>query len=143
MSEGNKRQRTRMPAGSAWASKETIFDPKIKGNTFHIYMSLCVYANIDTDETFVSQETLSECTGLSAKTVSTSIKLLVELGYIEKLSRGNKTRGGRTTNLYRIINKPRELNVNSTSNLEEGEGLNVNSTSNSEGLSVNSTSTNP
>lgn len=88
--------------GYAWVDNKFLDDERLHYYDVLVYIQLCRHANVETDETFISQGKLADKIGISRPTVNKAIKHLVELGYIETQPRARKN-GGRTTSIYRIL----------------------------------------
>ncbi len=131
---------SKMPPGSAWISREILTNENLSGTDVKVYLGLCSYANAETDETFVKQLRLAEELHVSEKTLIQSLKKLEELDFIRSEMRYKSTGKGRTTKLYKIINKREEdITVEFTGSCENADNIAVNSTVSSNVLAYNIT----
>lgn len=70
------------------------------GNQFKVYVYLCSLYNRDFDYAFPSMSKIAEDCSMSLNTVKSSIKSLIDLGYIKKGKYKND--GGYNSNVYYI-----------------------------------------
>lgn len=88
----------------AMVSKELLMDTEVitKGSTAMVYISLCLFANNSTGESFPLINSIGKYARCGKRTVHEALKLLEESGYISREKRFNVD-GGMTSNLYRIL----------------------------------------
>jgi DNA-binding MarR family transcriptional regulator len=67
-----------------------INDESLSAYDLAVYTVLCRYTNTDTGECYPNQETISEKAGCSISSVSRSIKILKEKGYIDTYMKWKK-----------------------------------------------------
>lgn len=91
-----------MSGGKTWVICEeaVLHDKRITCTDLRVYLHLkyrYAYLNLKGKDYFESFSTISEHTGVSERSISTSVKRLQELGYIEV------ERRARSTYVYRVL----------------------------------------
>lgn len=78
-------------------------DRRITSKDRDVLSYLCLRANNTTKESFPGQQRIADDLGICTRTLIRSLKRLEETGYIAVKHRYKKIKGGKTTNLYRVI----------------------------------------
>lgn len=83
-------------------TKMVLTDENLRASDKSIYSVLCMYANNDTLDCFPSKETILKKAGIGDKAFRTSIKRLVDEGYIDIEKRFSED-GRRMSNRYVLL----------------------------------------
>lgn len=77
-------------------------DEALKAADKSVYSTLCMYADNRTSDCFPSRETLLKKSGVSDRTLRSSLKTLEDRGYIEVVNR-YADNGRQLSNLYILL----------------------------------------
>lgn len=104
--------RDRRESGWFWADNE-VLESGISGNALFLYLTLCRYANNDSQECWPSLSTLMRVTGRSRPTVLRSAKELESVGLIMR----NRKQGSKTIYTLLKVTGKKSLLVSNRSQL--------------------------